>query len=206
MPPADALLALGTSPAAIACAIILTSLVLEDAATLGAALLAASGVLAPPIAFAAAVAGIVIGDVGLYGLGAAARTQSWARRRIGAARIERGRLWLEGRLAPALVGARFVPGLRLPAYSASGFLGVPFLSFAGITTGASVIWTALAFGLVYIFGAMVLDQLGVWKWGAAGAVIVAMALGPHIARRFARRAMVTVPARRYLAPPSPPPR
>jgi membrane protein DedA with SNARE-associated domain len=186
MSPADTLIVLGSSPIALAAAIILTSFILEDAATVAAALLAASGAIAPPLAFAAVFAGIFLGDLGLYGLGAAARTQEWARRRIGAARVERGRLWLEGRLAPALIGARFVPGLRLPAYGASGFLGVPFVAFAAITSGASLVWSALAFGLVYAFGAMALDGLGLWKWAAAALLIGAVIFGPAIARRVAR--------------------
>jgi membrane protein DedA with SNARE-associated domain len=182
----EMLLILGSSPVAIAVAIILATFVLEDAATVAAALLAASGLIAPPLAFAALFIGIFGGDLGLYGLGAAARTQDWARRRIGDARIERGRAWLNQHLVAALVTARCVPGLRMPAYSTSGFLGVSFKAFAAITAGASLAWTAVAFGIVYAFGAAALTVIGPWIWAVGAVFIAALICGPYLLRRFAR--------------------
>jgi membrane protein DedA with SNARE-associated domain len=182
----EALLMLGSNPVAIAVAIVLTTFIVEDAATVGAALLAASGVVEPEFAVTALFIGIFAGDLGLYGLGAAARTQEWARRRVGDARMERGRAWLNGRLIAALVTARFVPGLRLPAYSASGFLGIPFKSFLAITAVASLVWTAAAFTLVYIFGAAALRAIGPWTWAVGLALIALIVVGPTLARRLAR--------------------
>jgi membrane protein DedA with SNARE-associated domain len=182
----EALLMLGSSPVAIAVAIVLTTLVLEDAATIAAALLAASGIIDAPLAVAALCVGIFAGDVGLYGLGAAARSQEWARRRVGEAQIEKGRAWLSGRLAAALITARFIPGLRLPAYSASGFLGIPFRAFITITALASLVWTTFAFSLVYTFGANAIMALGPWMWAAGLALVIAVAAGPAFARHLDR--------------------
>lgn len=179
----DFLLTLGSNPVAIALAIVLATFVLEDVTTVGAALLAAGGVVEPPVALGALVFGIFVGDLGLYALGAVARTRSWARAWIGEARIARGRRWLKRRLVGALIGARFLPGFRLPVYTASGFLGVPFLSFAAITGGAGVVWTGFVFGVVFAFGAMAFDALGPWKWAMGAAVLLAVLAGPIIARK-----------------------
>ena len=71
------LLGLGSNPWAIAAAIVLATFVLEDVATVAAALLAADNMITPSLALAALFTGIFIGDCLLYGLGAAARTRAW---------------------------------------------------------------------------------------------------------------------------------
>jgi membrane protein DedA with SNARE-associated domain len=188
--PATALLALGTSPWAIAIAIVLATFVLEDVATIAAAFLAATGVVAPAVALTALFVGIFVGDLSLYGLGAAARTREWARRFIGEQRMTKGRAWLKRRYLSALVGARFMPGFRLPTYTASGFLGLPFWPFVGVAAGAGLLWTTAVFSLVYFFGVMAVEELGVWRW-LIGAALVALALaGPAIADRIAGPATV----------------
>ena len=176
----DILLALGTNSWAIALAIILATFVLEDAASVGAALLAASGAISPTLAIGALVVGIFAGDLGLYGLGRAARTHSWARARVGEERIARGQRFLQQRLVPALLVARFIPGSRLPTYVASGFLAVPFPRFAAVTAGASVLWIGLVFAIAMLFGAAALDFLGTWKWVIGAALLVALIYAPRL--------------------------
>lgn len=186
---AELLLALGSNPWAIAVAIVIATFVLEDAATIAGALLAASGVIAPVAVLAALFTGIFAGDLGLYGLGAAARTRAWARRLIGERRMVKGRAWLKRRYIPALLGARFMPGFRLPTYSASGFLGLPFWPFAGVATCAGLVWTMIVFSLVYTFGLMIVENLGIWRWALAALLIALMLTGPIIAERIAARRM-----------------
>jgi membrane protein DedA with SNARE-associated domain len=181
-----ALLALGSTPWAIALAIVLATFVLEDAATIGAALLSAAGGVEPSIALGALFAGIFMGDLLLYGLGAAARTREWARRMIGEKRMVKGRTWLRRRYIPALIGARFMPGFRLPTYAASGFLGLPFWPFAGVAAVAGFVWTSLVFSLVFFFGLMVVEHLGVWRWALAGLLLAFVLVGPWLAERLVR--------------------
>jgi membrane protein DedA with SNARE-associated domain len=176
----DVLLALGTNSWAIAVAIILATFVLEDAASIGAAFLSASGLIPMPLAICALVVGIFAGDLGLYALGRAARTQSWARARIGEARIARSRQWLEQRLVRTLLVARFIPGSRLPTYAASGFLAVPLGPFIAVTAGASVLWIAIIFSVATLFGAMALEFLGAWKWVIGAALLTALIFAPRL--------------------------
>jgi membrane protein DedA with SNARE-associated domain len=184
---AELLLSLGSNPWAIVVAIIIATFVLEDAATIAGALLAASGVIAPLAVLAALFAGIFVGDLGLYGLGAAARTRAWARRLIGERRMVKGRAWLQRRYLTALLGARFMPGFRLPTYSASGFLGLPFWPFAGVAAGAGLVWTSIIFSLVYFFGLMIVENLGVWRWLLAALLLALILAGPMITERLMSR-------------------
>lgn len=178
------LLALGTNPWAIAAAIILATFVLEDVATIAAAVLAADAMISPWAALAALITGIFVGDLLLYGLGAAARTRDWARRLIGEKRMEKGRNWLKRRYVSALIGARFMPGLRLPTYTSSGFLALPFLPFAGVSAGATFVWTTTIFSIVFFFGVMTVDSLGMWRWSIAAVALILVLLGPYVVRRF----------------------
>lgn len=180
------LLALGSNPWAIALAIILGTFVLEDVTTIAAALLAATGQVAPLIALGALFVGIFAGDLGLYGLGAAARTRKWLRELIGERRMVKGRTWLKRRYVTALIGARFMPGFRFPTYAASGFLNLPFWPFASVAFGAGVIWTTLIFSLVFFFGVMILENLGVWRWAIAAALVALILAGPMLVERFVR--------------------
>ena len=182
------LLALGHNPWAIAAAIVLATFILEDVATIAAALLAADGMIPPQLALAALFTGIFIGDLALYGIGAAARTREWIRGWIGEHRMLKGRLWLKRRYITALIGARFMPGLRLPTYTSSGFLGLPFWPFAGVAAGAGLVWTSLVFSLVYFFGLMAVEHLGPWRWALAAVLLALILLGPSIAERFLRKA------------------
>lgn len=179
------LLALGSNPWAIAFAIVLATFVLEDVATIAAALLAADGMIPAQVALAALFAGIFAGDLMLYGIGAAARTRAWLRQWIGEQRMAKGRQWLKRRYIGALIGARFMPGFRLPTYTSSGFLGLPFWPFAGVAAAAGLAWTSLVFSLVFFFGLMIVEHLGVWRWTLAAALLALVLLGPAIADRVA---------------------
>ncbi len=179
-------LTISSDPIVLALAIFAATFFLEDATMVAAALLAASGMLPAPVAFVALYVGIVVSDWGLYGLGAVARSSELARRIISDDRISTARSWLRGRLLPTLIGVRLVPGSRFPAYTASGFLRVPFRPFAAITAMMSFVWTATIFTSVLLFGVHA-TMLGPWKY-AAGALFAAAALfGPSLWIRFAHR-------------------
>lgn len=187
------LLALGANPWAIALAIIATTFIVEDVATIGAALLAAEGIISPTLALSSLFIGIFAGDLTLYGLGSVARTQTWAQNYIGQQRIEKGRTWLKGRYISALLTARFIPGLRLPTFSASGFLQMPFAPFVAVAACAGLVWTGCIFTLVYFFGLMIIETLGIWRWLIAAILIVLVFFGPTIAEHVRHRSHKTEP-------------
>ena len=181
------LLALGTAPAMVALAVFLATFVLEDVATASAALLAAEGVLPPSLALTALFAGIFLGDLALFGLGHLARSSQRAQDMIGTERLNRGRDWLQKRYITALIAARFVPGMRLPTFAASGFLRLSFRTFLLVTLLAAFVWTTLAFTLVFMFGIAAANALGPWRWLAAALLVLVVLAGPHLLRQLQKR-------------------
>jgi len=178
---------LGDSRALVLLAILLGTFILEDAATVAAALLAAEGVIPHAAALATLYVGIMIGDLGLYGLGALASRWERARRWVTEHRMLRGRAFLEGSLFVTLFGARCTPGMRLPTYTASGFLGVSFPRFALYAAVVAAAWATALYVIVAVLGETVLSQLGPWRWVAAAAVIAAALVLPRLIPRLLRR-------------------
>ncbi len=167
------LTSLGSDPFALGVAILLATFVLEDAATAGAALLAADGIVPVSVAITALFVGITLGDLGLYGLGWLAARNARARRMLQHRAAQDMSKWMHQRVITMVFSVRFVPGARLPSYTASGLFGLPFWRFAIATTLAASLWTSVVFTVIYFFGTYYHDQLGPWRWGiAAGAVLI----------------------------------
>ena len=164
-------------------AIIIGTFILEDAATVLAALRVSDGSLPAALALAALYIGIILGDLGLYGMGRLAAHHPWARRYLDMERIAQARSWVAERLIATVMSARFLPGARLPTYTACGFLGVPLGRFALGVVAATLIWTTFLFGAGLAFGNLVLAQLGSWRWPAGLGLVIAMLV---IGRGFAR--------------------
>jgi membrane protein DedA with SNARE-associated domain len=174
------LTSLGRDPLALAMAIVLGTFIFEDAATAGAAMLAADGVLPVSLAVTALFVGIVLGDIGLYGLGWLAARNSWANRLLRRQAALSLRCWMGRRLVHLVFGARFIPGARLPAYTAAGAVGLPFWRFAVSAAIATAVWTSLVFAVIFSFGFYFRDRIGPWRWGVAGAAVLVLILVPRI--------------------------
>ncbi len=163
--------------------IILGTFILEDAATLLAAMQVASGAVALPLALGSLYAGIVLGDLGLYGLGRLSGKHPWAQRMVPKRRRDLGRDWVSQRVIPLVLVSRFVPGLRLPTYTTCGFLKAPFLTFAAAAIMATLAWTSLLFFISLKLGALMLHYLGPYRWvGLAVFVLLLIVVGRIIAR------------------------
>ncbi len=178
---------IGSSPEMLALSILVSTFFLEDAAIGYAALLATTGMIAPVFAFTVLFLGIYVGDVGLYYLGAAARRFDFARAWIGESRICHARKLLRKRALVTLVGARAIPGSRLPIYAASGYVRLPFATFAGTTAVATLVWTALIFSAIYVFGMHATELFGRYKLPAALVVLAIVVVGPLLSSRFIAR-------------------
>lgn len=171
----------------------------EDGACIAAGLLIARGALGPAGAVTACWAGIVAGDILLFLVG------RWIARRLsGGSRLASA---LRARLASAparwvrrsgpllIVGARFIPGARLPSYLAAGALGTRFPLFAA--------WVALgaALSTPLLVGASTLAAQGTEivpgggapapTLAAAAAALVALRLLPSLATYRGRRLLVS---------------
>ncbi len=158
--------------------ILLGTFILEDAATLLAAMQVAAGAVSLPLALVSLYAGIILGDFGLYGLGRLSAHNAWAKRLVGKRRRDLGHQWVSRRVVPTVLIARFVPGLRLPTYTTMGFLHAPFLPFALTAMGATLIWTSGLFFVSLKLGHIMLHYLGPWRWaGLAGFCVMLIVMG-----------------------------
>ena len=173
-----------------AAAIILGTFILEDAATVAAAMQVQDGGLSAPVALAALYTGIVLGDLGLYGLGRLSAHIPWIARQLPPHRHETIKAWISGRVFKVVLVSRFLPGLRLPTYTTCGFVGADIKQFTLAAIVATSLWTSLLFTISLRLGQFLMDHLGVWRWaGAAGFVIFiilagrAAAAGMEAARR-----------------------
>ena len=155
-----------------ALAIIAGTFVLEDAATILAAAQVQEGMIPTPLALGALYIGIVLGDLGLYGLGRLAAAVPWARRLVPPEARRRSQAWLGRRVGRVVFVSRFLPGARLPTYTACGFLGASFGRFAAAAVGATLIWTPLLFSLALRMNHLLADGLGAWRW--AGFAVLAL--------------------------------
>ncbi|MBO6575846.1 MAG: alpha/beta fold hydrolase [Rhodothermales bacterium] len=173
----------------------------EDLATIGAGLMAARGTLTFLQAFLAALAGIVIGDVGLYALGRWAGRPLISRRPfrwfVSEERLRVGEKWFDERGIRAVLVSRFIPGTRLPTYLAAGVLKAPFGRFLGYFLLAALLWTPALVALSMWLGQGVLqyyerfEAYALWVlFGLVVTLIVATRLIPLMATHEGRRRLV----------------
>lgn len=161
-------------------AIIGGTFVLEDATTILAAMEAANGSIGIWLALISLYLGIVVGDIGLYWLGSLATTVPWLHSWVGEQRIRRGRAWLRkrpGRLVRVVFVSRFLPGMRLPTYTACGFVHAGFCQFALGAVIAVLVWTSILFSVSTKLGTLVLSRFGAWGWVGLGGLLIVVVLG-----------------------------
>jgi membrane protein DedA with SNARE-associated domain len=170
------------NPLVHSAAIVLGTFILEDATTVIASLQVTDGLLPAWLALVSLYIGIGLGDLGLFGLGRLAAYHYWARRFVTLRHVEKFKKQLDSRLMMAVISTRFLPGARLPTYTACGFLGVSFARFSLAVVIATILWTtALFFALMWL-GVTVLERLGPWRWVAAAGLIAIMLIGGRRAR------------------------
>jgi membrane protein DedA with SNARE-associated domain len=167
-----------------AATIVIGTFILEDAATLLAAMQVATGALSLPLALCSLYAGIVLGDLGLYGLGGLSASHPWAARLVPKRRRDIGRDWVSQRVISLVLVSRFVPGLRLPTYTTLGFLHAPLARFAAAAIGATLLWTSGLFYVSLRLGTLMMHYLGVWRWAGLGVFLLALVMVGRFATRI----------------------
>ena len=170
--------AAGAHPLYQGFAIVLGTFILEDAATVLAAVQFETGNLRLPVALGALYAGIILGDLGLYGLGRLAAIWPRINRLVSAQRYARGQKWLTSRTFKVVFISRFLPGARLPTYTACGFLRADFVRFTLAAVIATSIWTSLLFFVSTRVGRLLIEHFGAWRWiGVIGFIVVIVVIG-----------------------------
>ncbi len=167
--------------------IIFATFVLEDAATVLAGMQAAQGSLSVALALGSLYVGIVLGDLGLYGLGRLAALVPLVRRSLPPQRTEAVRAWLAGRVFRVVLVSRFLPGVRLPTYTTCGYLRASLRQFTLATMIATLFWTSGLFALSMRAGSFLLAHFGVWRWAGAAGLVVFMIAAGRIATVLTRR-------------------
>ena len=157
-------------------AIIVGTFVLEDPTTVMVGVLVADGGLSMTLALVSLYTGIVLGDIFLYTLGRLASSHPRLERFVDHSSVAPFKLWLEERFVLTIFSVRFIPGLRLPTYTASGFFRTPLTKFIGIAIGATSVWTTGLFFASYLFGNFTSEWLGWVRYGIAAVFVVSLFL------------------------------
>src|SRR5437899_8181094 len=158
-------------------AIVLLSLISEDAATISSALSLFGGPITWTLGFVACFAGIWLGDLGLYSLarcfGKPILKTRWIARFADAAAIARCQIRFNNHASLALLASRFVPGTRLPTYLAAGLLSMPVTQFAAVTGFGALIWIGGIFAITKLLGSQALIWLSFVQSKVAAIVLSA---------------------------------
>lgn len=175
---ASLLVLAGRQPLLQAGAIVFGTFILEDAATVIAAMQAGDHRLSVTLALLSLFVGIVLGDLGLYGAGWLSRRIRWVSRLLPPHRQEVLHGWLAGRVFKVVFVSRFLPGLRLPTYTTCGFVRADLKQFTLAAVVATTCWTSLLFAASLVMGKFLMAHFGAWRWaGAAGFVVFVIIAG-----------------------------
>lgn len=119
--------------------------IVEDLATIAAGVLVARTDADPIAALSAVILGTAIGDLALYALGrwgAGTKPGQLLRARDD---VRRAEVWIAGRVLGLVFAARFLPGFRLPVFTASGLVAAPLAPVAAIIALTTPLWTGSLF-------------------------------------------------------------
>lgn len=164
------------NPVLLSLVIMLGVFALEDPTTVVVGMLSAAGFIPVPLALSALYAGIVFGDVVLYGIGYAASMHPKLARFIDHNAVAPFRAWLETRYIVTIFSARFVPFGRFPTYTSSGFFRSPLGTFIIVVTVAASIWTTGLFAAAYWFSSLTASLLEPVRWAIAIIILVGLFL------------------------------
>lgn len=131
---------LAHDPLLLGLALAVATFATEDGTLIAGSILVGMGIVSPLFAITAIAAGILIGDIGLYGLGWTARDNNYLRKKLPIGKTRKLRRWLKGKETGVLFFSRFTPGTRLVTYLTFGFLKLSFTRFILVMGGAAIIW------------------------------------------------------------------
>lgn len=139
----------------------------EDGAMLGSAFLWKQGKLGWEVVYWANALGVSTGDILLYYIGyeiSFGLEKPWVRRFIKPTHIERGRAFFAKWGNWLTFVARFVPGLRLPGFTAAGLMRTPIAPFSAIVFLTALFWVGVQMKIVQAAG----NHFSTWEIFAMG--------------------------------------
>lgn len=131
---------------ALLCATGVGSPIPEDLLLISGGYLISAGVFSWQVTLPLALAGVVISDLMLYGLGRRMRTQTltgWPARIIPMARLRQSTPWFARAGAAAVLLARLVPGTRAIVFISAGLQGIRPGVFLAFDVAGALIWVPL---------------------------------------------------------------
>ena len=148
-------------------ALVVATYISEDLTCITAGLLVAQGIVGFVPATLACLIGIFTSDLALFAAGRWLGRPALARM-VSPERMHMASSWLRDRGPLVILASRFLPGTRLPTYTAAGALQMPWLRFAGYFAVATILWTPLLVGAAAAWGEVAeraferYAALGVW--------------------------------------------
>ncbi|QDU65589.1 alpha/beta fold hydrolase [Engelhardtia mirabilis] len=166
----------------LACVLIaLATLVSEDLTCIAAGAMVAQGRIELLPAAAACWAGILFGDMLLFGAGRLFGSRALHRAPLKWVLTERvvtrAGTWFEHRGLPAIFLTRFMPGMRLPTYFAAGALRANFFLFALYFAIAAGVWTPILVWLSSLIGGSLEENLAVFEHALPMALVGTLLVG-----------------------------
>ncbi len=131
----------------------------EDAAVLAAATLSASDPQHFPNVFFVILIGLILSDIWKYWIGWAALKNAKARAFTEKKHVAQLQDKVQKHALMTLLGARFLPLARIPAYVACGYFGVSYVKFCAIISLTAFLYTAVIFAVCHYLGEIVGDKL-----------------------------------------------
>ncbi|MFO1238884.1 MAG: VTT domain-containing protein [Sphingomonadaceae bacterium] len=160
--PADvpaALLAAANQPLLLAVLLFGATFIAEDVATIAAGVLVARLDASPVAALAGVILGTAIGDAALFLTGRWGSNTALGKSLRTRPDVGRAEQWMRDYALWLVFAARFLPGSRLPIFTASGFAKAPTAAVFGIIALTTPLWTAALFEAARRAGSTGANQL-----------------------------------------------
>jgi len=141
--------------------IVLATFISEDATVIATGVLISAGTVDWGVGLIGCMAGIIIGDGGLWAIGRFAGRRAlrlpFVREWVPESSLDRWGRWFDKHTIKAVFIARAMPGIRLPTFVAAGLLSKKTHGFLFWSFLAAVLWTPLLLVLAIILGPRVMS-------------------------------------------------
>jgi len=181
------LMAVAHQPLLLVFIIMTATFILEDVATVTTALIASHLAVDATTAVAALVAGIILGDLAVYGIANRAAHVPIVARFLNRDALKPVRDWMGQYALAVVLVARFTSGLRLPVFAAAGSLNIPFRAFSAVIVMSTLVWTPGLYWAAATLGSAGISHLGMFGWVLPAGLITTMAVAPRVVSHIVGR-------------------